>query len=514
MTQVADTPAPSSRRARFFLAGIIVLAAVLRLFRLGHQSLWIDEIMTLIVATPKPGHPILTLLRYNVHGPLHTFVVYLMRFAGEGDAWLRLPSALAGIASVPLLYAWARRRMGERVGLWSALLLAINPLHIRYSQELRNYAFVVFFVLAGCVAVDRACERWSMKRAAAAGACVAGALLSNFSAAFVFVAQSLTFFRHLGYTKRSLTRWLAVTAVALVLAWPWIYRLTTYVNFERLATPVLPGELTDTERLRGATTFSPEAVPYAAFAYSVGFSLGPSLRELHENSTMAGVMSKHGGIIAWVAVLFGGLALAAIVDLLRSRRGGRLWELLSYILIPLAATLLLNWQNAKAFNVRYVIVGLPMYMALLACGAVALGSWRGRIALVLVVATNALSLVHYYADPAYAKEDVRDAVHAVEKRMQPGDCIFAPTVWQIVQHYRTGNEPVHYIFPGVPGEKTTQLQGLFDACPVFWYIRARPWVADPRGRLVGAIEAKYEATESLEVPGVSVTRYRRREVER
>src|SRR5688572_7802788 len=148
----------SGRRAAVALFG---LALALRLIHLGTQSLWVDEMLTLIVATPKPGYPLGQLLVHNIHGPLHTFVVAMLRLVSENDAWLRLPSALAGAGAVPLLYAWARRRFGHPTAVWAALLLAINPLHIHYSQEMRNYAFLVFFVLAGCVLLDRLLAQWS-----------------------------------------------------------------------------------------------------------------------------------------------------------------------------------------------------------------------------------------------------------------------------------------------------------------------------------------------------------------
>ncbi len=495
---------PASRR---LLAGIVLLGAFLRVFHLGHQSLWIDEILTLIVATPKPGYPIWQLLRHNIHGPLHTFVVFLFRQVSTADAWLRLPSALAGIASVPLLYVWVRRRFGERVALGSAFLLAINPLHVFYSQELRNYAFLVFFVMAACVQLDRVCERWSKGRALGLAALVAAAVLSNFSATFAFMAQTLAYGKRAGVSRRSLSRWAGITVVVAALISPWIYRVTTYVDFERLATPVLPGELDASQRLRGETTFRPEAVPYAAFGYSVGFSLGPSLRELHDDASLAGVVARHGPLIAWVALLYGSLVVVGVWRRSRAGQGALVWEIASYIAIPLVATLLLNWQNAKAFNVRYVIVGLPMYTALLALGAASLSRRGAAAAVALVTLTSVASLGNYYFNARYAKEDVRDAVRGVEQRLQDDECIFAPTVWQIVNHYRTRDEPVLYVFRDPQELAQEQMRELFKSCRVFWYVRARPWVDDPDGRILAEIETRCRRTEAFDVPGVSVARY-------
>ena len=495
------------RSERRVLVALIVLAAALRFFRLGAQSLWVDEILTLIVATPKPGFPLGQLLLHNIHGPLHTFVVAMMRQAGEGDGWLRLPSAVAGVLAVPLLYLWVRPRLGSRVALWSAALLAVNPLHLHYSQELRNYAFAVCFVLASCVLLDRLCERWSAGRAAAFALSVAAAVLCNFSACFAFIVQAVVFVTSSASRGRALARWALVTALVVLVTSPWIYRVTTYVDFGKLATPVEPGAIAPEERLRGDTTFRWESVPYTFFAYSVGFALGPTLSEMHGD--LHATMAQHRAAIAWTALLFGSLGIAGLVAVCRPPHGSA-WrgsELLLYILVPLFATLLLNWQNAKAFNVRYVLIGLPMYLALVAAGVHRLRREPRVLAMIFVLTTTGIALFNYYTDPARQKEDVRDATRAVESAVKPGECIFAPTVWQIVAHYQTTATPLHYVYREPAGTMERQLQDLYSSCPSFWYLRARPWVDDPDGSILSAIESRYHAVEEMNFPGVRVIHF-------
>ncbi len=500
-------PAPADSGEKRLLLAIILIGALLRLFHLGYQSLWVDEIFTLEVATPKPGYPIWQLLRHNVHGPLHTFVVFLFRSLSEGDAWLRLPSAIAGTVSIPLMYAWLRPRFGARTAQWGALLLAVNPLHVHYSQELRNYAFAVCFVLAGCVQLDRVVVAWSRRGALLLSMLVAAALLSNFSAAFAFLAQTGTWFRGSGLSRRSVARWVAVVAATAVLISPWIYRVHTYVDVSRLVTPVMPGEIESQERLRGETTFRFESAPYAAFAYSVGLSLGPSLRDLHGDASLASVVRHHAGTIAIVAVAFGGVFLAGVTAVRRRRGWGGVAEMVAYVLIPLGATLLLNWQNAKAFNVRYVIVGLPAFLAFLAAGIAASGRWRPWVA-AAVLSLSVASLANHYFNPAFAKEDVKRAVREVERRIAPGECVFAPTVWQVVEHYLTIDAPVHYVYSNPPGLAARQLEEMFSACESFWYLRSRPWVDDADGRVQAEIDSRCETLDRFELPGVEVTRYR------
>ncbi len=498
---------PSTRTV---LASVVALAAVLRVLHIGAQSLWIDEYFTLEVATPKPGYPLWQLLRYNIHGPLHAFVVAMFRLVSDGDGWLRLPSAIAGTATVPLLFAWMRPRFGARAALWGAFLLAINPLHVHYSQELRNYAFAVLFVMAGAVGVDRLLARATRARTAALAVAAAASVLSNFSATFSFVVHTLSYFKRGRVSRATVARWAGVTLLVVALISPWIYRLSTYVDLGRLATPIRPGELDAAERLRGDTTFRIESVPYAAFAYSVGLTLGPSLRELHDVPSLGGVLARHGAIIAWVGVLFASLLVLGIARGARTYGRWAVVEPLLYVGIPLVATLVLNWQNAKAFNVRYVLVGLPMYLSLIAVGIASLRGRREWAAAFLVAATCAASLWNYYQDPRYAKEDVRDAVRAVEARIAPGECIFAPTVWQIVAHYATSDAPVLYVYGEPESMMQDQLANLFVQCDSLWYVRARPWVDDPSGRVLAEIDARYVRVETLEFPGVSAIHFARK----
>jgi hypothetical protein len=173
----------------------------------------------------------------------------------------------------------------------------------------------------------------------------------------------------------------------------------------------------------------------------------------------------------------------------------------------LVATLLLNWQNAKAFNVRYVLVGLPMYLTLVAAGISTAGRERRVLSAMLVLGTCVAALYHYYADPARQKEDVRDATRAVEARIQPGECIFAPTVWQIVAHYQTTPAPLHYIYREPAGVMERQLQDLYAGCPSFWYLRARPWVDDADGHVLSAIESRYHRDAEMNFPGVDAIHF-------
>ena len=341
-----------------FLLALVAAALAIRLLRIGAQSLWIDEIFTLNVSNPHGGLHIWDYLKYNIHGPLHSFVVYIFHFVSMNDGWLRTPSALAGVGAVVYFYRWVSSWLGQPVARVAAVLLTVNPLHVYYCQEVRNYSFLLFFGMAATFYLHRLLSEESRKNFTVYTLAMAATVLCNFTALFLYVVHALIFIVRRNTSRQRVVRWIISAAVIGILISPWLYRVYVVIDFGRLATPVMPGEIETTEWLRGETTFSAAGVPYAFYAFSTGFSLGPSLRELHDDAGMRSLLQRYAPVILWVGFLFGGLALAGVRRLFLA--AGPWPQLLLYLVAPIAFTLVLNWQNAKAFNVRYVLFSMPV----------------------------------------------------------------------------------------------------------------------------------------------------------
>ncbi|UCG51263.1 MAG: glycosyltransferase family 39 protein [Candidatus Latescibacterota bacterium] len=491
-----------------FISSLAVVAFAVRLFRIGSQSLWVDEILTLGQSIPDPGLTIWDYLKYNIHGAIHSFVVYLCHFVSMNDGWLRFPSAVAGALGVVYFYRWVQVWLGDRIATTASVLLVVHPLHVYYSQEVRNYSFLFFFAMVSNFYLHRILSKETPRHFSLYVVGIVGAALSNFAAAFLYVVHAIIYLFRKNISIRRVLRWVIVSIFILILLSPWIYRIYVVIDVARLVTPVMPGQLTTTERLRGETTVGPEAVPYLFYVYSVGFSLGPSLRELHLDATMANVLWKHWPTVLGVVLVFGVLGVAGAVHIVRCRLP---WVQVGlYLFVPIIFTLLLCWQNAKAFNVRYVLLGLPAYLCLVAAGVLSVkGAWRYTTA-ALVLATLIFSLGNYYFNGRYAREDVRGAAREIAERAAPADCILTHTVTEVFEHYFDGPNPVHSVFapPGTPLERVDQqVEGLFANCDTVWYLRAREWVADPEGYLVGELDRRYHQAELIELNGVTLYRY-------
>ena len=117
------------------LAGLVVLAAGLRFYRLGAWGFDSDETFTLRdslhpqLSNPRP---IFYLLNHYLVQPLHPLDEFGLRFL----------AALFGELAIPVLYCLVRRLVGTRAALFAALLLAVSPLQVYYAQFARYWTLV------------------------------------------------------------------------------------------------------------------------------------------------------------------------------------------------------------------------------------------------------------------------------------------------------------------------------------------------------------------------------------
>jgi mannosyltransferase len=144
-TKIQNHPA-----SPFMLLGAItLLAAVLRFYKLGEWSFWIDEIYTLDRAQAHYSSPELILknippTRYWI--PISTILTaQIFNLIGISEWSARLVSSLIGIFTIPILYIPIKKISGHPTALIAMLLLAISPWHIFWSQNARFYTALMLF---------------------------------------------------------------------------------------------------------------------------------------------------------------------------------------------------------------------------------------------------------------------------------------------------------------------------------------------------------------------------------
>lgn len=486
-----------TRRERWLLAAILAAAVFVRFLRLGHQSLWIDEMLSIGAYVAPPRILFWKKLLWDVHGPLYSFILYFWSSVSSADAWLRAPSAFAGALSVYFMYRWLVSLGRRDCALLGALFLALSPFNLYYSQEVRFYALLTLFLIISLIVFQRFLLRPTYSRGVILGAVLAVTCLSHFSAVFLCIGLFVYLMVTGRMRGRHLRAGILAALVVLVVISPWIYREIRFLQ----GIPVVDvSEIPVEQRFRGELTLSAWSYPYSFYAFSVGYSFGPTLRELHQVTSAWGLLGSYGVEIAIVFLLFAALT---ILGLIRAVRTGKIALFLSIAIVTVIVVSVLTRFNVKIYNVRYLICAFPVFIALCAYGVPESG-WRRYFAVIAVCAVMGYADWNYHTVGAYARDDVRGSVRFIEAHEGAGDLILAPSVAQIVRFYYEGSNDVTVLFPNDLGEDEldARIERFKQDHGRVWYVRCRHWNTDPDDLLVAVLSTGALSVESWSYPGI------------
>lgn len=142
--------APSRRVVIVALCALTVVAAALRFPFLSHQSLWYDEVFTRTIVGRHSFGAIWDQIRQTESTPPLYYVITKLTsdvLGTRGTLALRVPSAVALTAAVPVSFLSFRDLIGRRSSLAAAAFVAVNPLLVSYATDARSYALLVLTAL-------------------------------------------------------------------------------------------------------------------------------------------------------------------------------------------------------------------------------------------------------------------------------------------------------------------------------------------------------------------------------
>lgn len=134
-----------ARRQKFtrLALAFCIVGVLLRLLQfMAKRSLWLDEAMLSINIASRNFFELLHDLDYGQVAPvLFLWLERLAFLVGGPDEWvLRALSFVAGVALPWITWLLARRFVGPGWSAFSALVVAVSPFLIRYSNEVKPYA--------------------------------------------------------------------------------------------------------------------------------------------------------------------------------------------------------------------------------------------------------------------------------------------------------------------------------------------------------------------------------------
>lgn len=127
---------------------VVGLAALNFLWQLGSPSLYIDEAFSWSAAAAS-AEVLFDRVRVNEVAPWTYYLglhAWIFGFDSQDEWFMRLPSALAGVALVGVTYRSGLLVMGRAPALLAAGLTAASPLVLTYAQQVRAYAFAMLLV--------------------------------------------------------------------------------------------------------------------------------------------------------------------------------------------------------------------------------------------------------------------------------------------------------------------------------------------------------------------------------
>ena len=397
------------RNLAIAFALLITLAGLgLRFYRLSNQSFWTDEIASMKVARVPLDRIVQESAENN---SLPTFFLLLRAIVGDSNENIefraRSLSALAGALSIPVfigvVYLWRRHR---GAALLAGLLLATNPLHIWYSQEVRAYALMIFFGLlavlcyelarldpAGAHPLDRARVQGSKLRALDRNRALRAAAWAGY---FGFAVAGIT-----------LHKTALVFPVACALWHGWAIRRergrfrSLWVHGAVLAA-ALVGLMVKSYMPPGRTGSILE-IGYTFMTFVGGYSFGPSQTEIQSHGAWAAV-SRHPIQVGILLAVLLSIGLACVLRF-RSIISGKETPLLFLAVGSAAAGALLS---TFPYNVRYTLPGLLAFLALVAAFAARPSrDYLSRLAIAGVLLTGLWADAQWFFVPAYRKNDSR-----------------------------------------------------------------------------------------------------------
>ena len=126
--------------------------------------------------------------------PAYSYVLWLSsKFIGTSEVALRIPSILAMLAAVYMLYLAAREMFGREIGLICATVFALNPIVVFESVDVRPYAFVAFAVNTAILILIRLRTSSSLVLAGTFGFVAAVIVAVHYLAAVILPALLLCF---------------------------------------------------------------------------------------------------------------------------------------------------------------------------------------------------------------------------------------------------------------------------------------------------------------------------------
>ncbi|TAK36683.1 MAG: hypothetical protein EPO21_01765 [Chloroflexota bacterium] len=502
-------PIRSERLAAFrrLPANWLVLVAVLvafglRAYHLSYQSLWRDEVDALLFATTDLHKLLGNFTKTGENGPLYFLLLrFWIGWTGDSEFSLRFFSLFFGTLIVPLMYTVGRWLLRREVGIFAALLAAVSPYFVWYSQEAKMYALLTLLSLLSVYLYLLALERGRLWRWVVYVVVTSLSLYVHFFFALVVVFEGVLFVMGYGRWKTARRSWAVAYAILTLPYLPLaIWQWPTLMHPPVTAYPFLDlGGIMSVLIFAWSTNSGPIPVlfPLVVFVFLL----------------LAGLV-LYPGVEASGGVVRAG-STGGILDSVRSALSVRdnVAILVAYLAIPVIGFYLVSLR-LPLFTDRYLIIVSPAFYLLLACGLVAVKQ-RSRsfwgVSLVFVLVACASSI--WSQSHTKIKSDFKSAAQYFAAHSDGSEPILflMPYVQQTFSYYYRSPLvalPVPYTNWGLTSEHVAnQMVNELSGDRGIWLLESEAELYDANGLVRAWLDQNYRLVESASFARVILYHY-------
>lgn len=415
------------RKLEMLLLICVFLAFFLRLYRLDGHEIWGDEAYSITIA----GWPFARAVSGNVdtHPPLYYALLWVtVRAIGRSPLAVRFPSMLAGFVIVPLMYRLGRA-VDRGIGLIAAILTAVSPFQIYYSQEARMYALSLAGATGSIITFWTLWQRQRNSQPISPGLwglyvfASLVAIYSHYYAFAVLLAEAVFLLvmaaksRKPSYLAPWLVLWLGMALCFL----PWILEHHRF----------LQGKASARFSEWSLAKFG-EIATRTLLACAVGKTLPPEIRPW-----------------GWGIV---GIGIVGMINMAVRKQG----QMLLFLSLVLLTALVFAWAVNPLmpfFEERYLLICTPPFLLLVAAGLSGKKSrylWSS-FGMLIILSLSGISLWHYHFDPTFRKGEYGSLMAEIANQRRGGDLLLLnnPLQASLFEYYHPEEIPYRFIPPGV-----------------------------------------------------------------
>ncbi len=404
-----------SNQKQFLIAFVLICISLgTRILFLSAPSLWLDEAVSANIAKlPLPDY--FQWARGDFHPPLYYLLLHFWSLLGNDEFTLRLFSVITNCLSGIILFFCIRNIMGRSTAFLTLLLFAISPFQIRYSQEVRMYSLLGFWIVSVLFFACRYLKNGSWPALLGTILASALALYTHYHAGVFLIILNLAVSIQLYHTEKGrLRRWFVAQLMILGLFTPWLPNFIHQFRAGGLSWfPFRP-------------SFPLLCSPLFSFLWGEPFSsklyriLSPHLSKLEAQGSL---ISLHGKL-GWALLM---MLLILMVWMGRKKIARLSWPIFFSVFL-VVGTLGLSYGisfKSNIYGAKYLFGTSFIYYGVVAALLTALIRFSRKIGIglgITVLILQVFMLINYY-QPRNHRENWRGAVAYIRDHSKPHQAV-------------------------------------------------------------------------------------------